>query len=152
MDIRLLKYLLYPIMPRLFARLLFVLTILGALFACTLLPVSPYDSTTDKSITRLHKQTAEFFVGVVQESGCEREHHVEFYQRSRVALSGLMVRARAVAHNQTTVKQLRLLVKSFDDLADLHGLGCLNSAQVDDLWNAFDVSFSALLRLELGKK
>jgi len=137
---------------RFFTRLLLVLSMLGALSACTLLPVSPYDSTTDKSITRLHKQTAEFFVGAVRANECAYEHHVDFYQRARVSLSVLVVRAKAVAHNQTTVKQLDLLVKSFDNLAGLHRLGCFNAEQVDGLWSAFDMSFSAILRLELAKK
>ena len=143
---------LYPNIFRLFVRLLFLLSALGVMTACTSLPVSPYDSTTDKAITRLHKQTAEFFVGVVQAEGCEYDRHLGFYHTSKVSLSGLTVRAKAVAYNDIAVEQLALLVKSFDDLADLHELGCFSSAQVDDLWAAFDLSFSAILKLELAKK
>jgi hypothetical protein len=41
-----------------------------------------YDSNTDKVITTLYKQTAEFFAEVADELGCEYQHHLPFYQNS----------------------------------------------------------------------
>ena len=132
-----------------------VLAILLALGACSLVSVSPYDSSADKAITKLHKQTAEFFAESAKasdEAGCGYSDHLSFYQNSKVSMSSLLVRARAMADNNLTVSQLELLSSSYVNLAQLHQLGCFTSAQVNELWVSFDASFSAILKLELAKK
>ena len=131
-----------------------VLSILLALGGCSLVSISPYDSSADKAITKLHKQTAEFFAEFTKadELGCGYSHHLPFYQNSKVSISSLLVRARAMADNHITVSQLELLSSSYSNLAQLHQLGCFTPAQVNELWVSFDASFSAVLKLELAKK
>jgi hypothetical protein len=132
-----------------------VLAILLALGACSLVSVSPYDSSADKAITKLHKQTAEFFAEstkAADDPGCGYSHHLSFYQNSKVSMSSLLVRARAMADNNLTVSQLELLSSSYVNLAQLHQLGCFSPAQVKELWDSFDASFSSILKLELAKK
>ena len=131
-----------------------VLAILLAVGGCSLVSISPYDSSADKAITKLHKQTAEFFAEFTKadELGCGYSHHLPFYQNSKVSMSSLLVRARAMADNNLTVSQLELLSSSYVNLAQLHQLGCFTSAQVNELWVSFDASFSAILKLELAKK
>ena len=121
---------------------------------CSLVSVSPYDSSADKGITKLHKQTAEFFAEFTKADklGCGYSHHLPFYQNSKVSISSLLVRARAMADNHITVSQLELLSSSYSNLAQLHQLGCFTTAQVNELWVSFDASFSAVLKLELAKK
>jgi hypothetical protein len=130
------------------------LAALSLLGGCSLVSISPYDSNTDKAITKLHKNTAEFFAEVITtgEPGCEYQHHLSFYQKSKVSMSSLLVRASAMADNSSTVSQLELLSSSYADLAQLHQLGCFTPVQVGELWMVFDTSFSAVLRLELAKK
>jgi len=126
-----------------------------SLSGCSLVAVSPYDSSADKAITKLHKQTAEFFAEstkATDELGCGYSHHLPFYQNSKVSVSGLLVRARAMADNSLTVSQLELLSSSYANLAQLHRLGCFTPVQVNELWVSFDASFSAILKLELAKK
>ena len=120
--------------------------------ACSMVQTSLYDSSTDKSLIRLHKQTAQFFIVASGPAHCGYDDHLEFYHKSRVALSGLQVRASAMAENNGTVSQLNLLSSSYENLAKLHQLGCFSPAQVNELWVSFDVSFSAILKLELAKK
>ena len=123
--------------------------------SCSLVSISPYDSSADKAATKLHKQTAEFFTEstkTTDEPGCGYSHHLPFYQNSKVSMSSLLVRARAMADNNLTVSQLELLSFSYSNLAQLHQLGCFTSAQVNELWASFDASFSAILKLELAKK
>lgn len=67
---------------------------LAVSFSCSLVYTSPYDINIDKALTKLQKQTAEFFVAAFNPADCEYDDHLEFYQKSRVALSGLQVRAR----------------------------------------------------------
>ena len=132
-----------------------VLAILLALGGCSLVSISPYDSSADKAITKLHKQTSEFFAvstTTTDEPDCGYFHHLPFYQNSKVSMSSLLVRARAMADNKLTVSQLELLSSSYENLAQLHRLGCFTPAQVNELWVSFDASFSAILRLELAKK
>ena len=131
-----------------------VLSILLALGSCSLVSISTYDSSADKAITKLHKQTAEFFAEFTKadELGCGYSHHLPFYQNSKVSMSSLLVRARAMADNHITVSQLELLSSSYAGLAQLHQLGCFTPAQVNELWVSFDASFSAVLKLELAKK
>ena len=125
------------------------------LSSCSLVAISPYDSSADKAITKLHKQTAEFFAEsatATDEPGCGYSHHLSFYQNSKVSMSSLLVRARAMADNNLTVSQLELLSSSYANLAQLHQLGCFSPAQVNELWTSFDASFSAILKLELAKR
>ena len=131
-----------------------VLAIILALGGCSSIAISPYDSSADKAITKLHKQTAEFFAEFTKadEPGCGYSHHLPFYPNSKVSMSSLLVRARAMADNHITVSQLELLSSSYAGLAQLHQLGCFTPAQVNELWVSFDVSFSAILKLELAKK
>jgi len=120
--------------------------------ACSMVASSHYDGKTDRALTKLHEQTAEFFVGAANPIDCEHNHYLDFYQQSRVAVSGLQVRAKAMADNRFTVEQLQLLASSYEGLEQLHRLGCFSEAQVEDLWAVFDAGFSAVLRLELAKK
>ena len=86
----------------------FIVAILIALSGCSLVSTSPYDSSADKAITKLHKQTAEFFAEftkAVDKPECDYSHHLPFYKNSKVSISSLLVRARAMA----VVFQLRRL-------------------------------------------
>ena len=133
----------------------FIVAILIALSGCSLVSTSPYDSSADKAITKLHKQTAEFFaefIKAVDKPECGYSHHLPFYKNSKVSISSLLVRARAMADNDITVSQLELLSSSYAGLAQLHQLACLTPVQVNELWVSFDTSFSAILKLELAKK
>lgn len=137
------------------AKFLALVLVLSTLPACALVPTTPYDSTTDKSITHLQKRSAQHFVELAALRGvgpCGYAEFTDFYDDSAVALSGLLVRAKALPHNLITVEQLLLLQSSFESLAKLHRLECLSPAQVADVWGSFDTSFSAILRLELAKK
>jgi len=132
-----------------------LLAIILTVGGCSLVATSPYDSSADKAITKLHKQTAEFFVEATKPAdkpGCGYSHYLPFYQNSKVAISSLLMRARSMADNSLTVSQLELLSSSYENLAQLHQLGCFTPAQVEELWVSFDASFSAILKLELAKK
>ncbi len=136
-------------------RAVMVVLCLLLLQACALVPTTPYDSSTDKSITRLQKHAAQHFVALAALQGvgpCDYAEFTDFYDDAAVALSGLLVRAKALPRNGVTVEQLLLLQSSFESLAKLHRLGCLLPVQVADVWRSFDTSFSAILRLELAKK
>jgi hypothetical protein len=89
---------------------LVALLLLSLLVAsCSLVATAPYDAGTDKNLAKLHKQTAQFFVAAANPIDCDYRHYFDFYQTSSVALSGLMVRAKALPRNGVTVEQLPLV-------------------------------------------
>ena len=117
--------------------------------------ISSYDESTDRAVTQLQRDIETFFVTVERQAGmpeCEYENHVEFYQDSKVAISAIEVRARAIPKNEITIEQIALLKDSMDKLEQLHELGCFSPGQVENLRNSFNTSITAILKLELAKK
>jgi len=131
------------------------LALLIVLSGCSIKLISSYDENTDKAVTQLQKDFETFFVTVDSQSGlpeCKYENHTKFYQDSKVAISAIEVRARAIDKNEITVEQVGLLKDSLTSLEKLHKLGCFTSGQVENLRNSFNSSITAILKLELAKK
>ncbi|MCG8612477.1 MAG: hypothetical protein MI864_18320 [Pseudomonadales bacterium] len=136
---------------RVFLGLLFALVISG----CTVQLVSSYDEKTDSTVTQLQKDVETFFVTVEGQAGlpeCKYDNHKKFYQDSKVAISAIEVRARAIPKNEISIEQVGLLKDSLDKLEKLHQLGCFTPASVTSLRSSFNSSFTAILKLELAKK
>ena len=83
---------------------------------------------------------------------CAYDNHKKFYQDSKVTISAIEVRAKAIPKNTITIEQIGLLKDSLDKLEKLHKLGCFSAGQVENLRNSFNTSFTAILKLELAKK
>ena len=125
------------------------------LSGCSIQLVSKYDENTDKAVTKLQKDFESFFVTVDSQAGlpeCKYDNHKKFYQNSKVAISAIDVRARALAKNEITVEQVGLLKDSLGSLEKLHKLGCFTNSQVENLRGSFNSSITAILKLELAKK
>ena len=74
--------------------------------------ISDYDEKTDTAVTELQKQVETFFVTVESQVGlpeCKYEDHKSFYQDSKIAISAIEVRARALPKNEITIKMVGLL-------------------------------------------
>ncbi len=131
------------------------LIILVALSGCSIKLVSSYDENTDKAVTQLQKDIETFFVTVDSQTGlpeCIYENHTKFYKDSKVSISAIEVRARAIAKNEITIEQVGLLKKSISALEKLHKMECFTTAQVENLRTSFNSSITAILKLELAKK
>ena len=133
---------------------LFLVLLLG-LSACTVKLVSSYDEATDRAVTQLQRQVETFLVDLGAKQGsqkCAYDNHKAFYREVKVDVSALRVRAAAIAQNELTVEQLRLLDDSLNKLEQLHKIGCPSTEQLNALRTAFNSSFTAILKLELAKK
>ncbi|MGD8261986.1 MAG: hypothetical protein PVG70_01555 [Desulfobacterales bacterium] len=122
---------------------------------CSVKLISSYDEKTDNAVTELQKKFETFFVTVESQEGspeCKYENHQSFYQESKVEISAIEVRARAVPKNEITVEQIELLKDSLDKLEKLHKISCLSPEQISLLRSNFNTSFTAILKLELAKK
>ncbi len=96
-----------------------------------------------------------FFVSVESQAGlpqCKYDNHKEFYKDSKVAISGIEVRAKAIPKNEITVELVGLLSDSLISLEKLHKIDCFKSDQVSSLRSSFNSSITAILKLELAKK
>ena len=129
--------------------------LLFILFGCSIKLISSYDEKTDNAVTQLQKEVETFFVTIEGQAGlpeCSYNNHKKFYQDSKVTISAIEVRARAIPKNEITIEQIGLLKDSLDKLEKLHKLGCFSVGQVENLRNSFNTSFTAILKLELAKK
>jgi hypothetical protein len=141
--------------PAMMQALFVTLAMLIALSGCSVKLISSYDEKTDDAVTRLQKDFETFFVTVESQAGlpeCEYTNHTKFYQDSKVAVSAIEVRAKAIPKNDITVEQVGLLKDSLNNLEQLHKLGCFSSGQVENLRTSFNASITAILKLELAKK
>lgn len=140
---------------KIFQSFLVSFTLLFWLSGCSITLISSYDEKIDNAVTALQKDFETFFVTVEGQAGlpeCIYDNHLKFYQDSKVAISAIEVRARAIAKNLITVEQVGLLKSSLESLEKLHKIDCFTPGQVDNLRNSINSSITAILKLELAKK
>ena len=142
--------------------------LIGLCTACTVQLISPYDEQTDKSVTALQRKVETFFVkleGLQVSPECRYNNNKTFYEESKVDISAIQVRAVAIPKNDVTSEQIQLLSKSLDALEKIHsgklatkgdaktkGNGCMDPAELAADRQAFNSSFTAILKLEIAKK
>lgn len=148
-------YMMQKRMPTILQAFVLTIALLVPLSGCSVKFISSYDEKTDNSVTQLQKDFETFFVTVEGQAGlpeCEYKNHTKFYQDSKVAVSGIEVRAQAIPENDITVEQVGLLKDSLGKLEQLHKIGCFTPGQVENLRSSFNTSITAILKLELAKK
>lgn len=132
------------------------LLLLSCCVACTSVQlIAPYDSNVEKGITALQSDTETFLVKVARagklDSGTYKEY-TDFYDKEKVAISGLQFRAGVLSHNQDTIGQIAILSDTYAALEKRHkerGLTDLDASQFEI---AFNRTFRAILTLEIAKK
>ncbi len=132
-----------------------ILVFITILSACTPKYISDYDEYTDRAITSLQREFETFFVtldSLVDRDKCEWINHSSFYHSSKINISSVQVRVKAITKNKKTIEQVVLLSNSLKSLEKLHKLGCFSNEQIENLRSNFNSSFTAILKLELAKK
>ena len=125
------------------------------LVGCQVKLIADYDKTIDKAVTALHRKTETFLVQAQQNIGSpkwEYENKKDFYNKVKVDISVIQVRAAAQPKNQKTIEQLHELSKAFEGLESLHRDGKLSKPVIENLRGAFNIIFTAILKLEMDKK
>jgi hypothetical protein len=125
------------------------------LSGCAVRLISSYDETIDKAVTALQKNTETHLVALEGVEGlpeCKYEKHKQFYDQAKVDVSAIAVRAAAIPKNEITTEQAGLLSNSLDSLVKLHKIACLTKDQIAQLRTQFNVSYTAILKLELAKR
>jgi len=116
--------------------------------------IADYDEQTDVAVTQVQRKLEQFLVSLERNIGKEEasySRNTKFYDDIRVDLSAMRVRAAAIPDNDRTVQQIRLLTDTVDNLEKLHKLG-LAANDIPPIRTAFNVSCTAILKLELAKK
>jgi len=117
--------------------------------------IPPYDSDIDKSVTALQSDTETFLVKVTRvgklEPGSYKEY-ADFYDKEKVAISGLQVRVQAISQNKLTSDQIDILSDTYAQLEKRHKEKGLDTEDAYQYERAFNRIFGAILTLEVAKK
>lgn len=138
-----------------YGRLLFVFMIAFVITACTVNLVSQYDPTTDKMVTQLQRQVDSLLLNIKEHVGTHKgkyRYYQKQYDKILVDTQELLTRTEAIPHNQLTVRQVKLLQNSLQNLQKLHKIGFKSIKQVSLVQQAIDSIFLSILKLELAKK
>lgn len=130
------------------------LSLVIALAGCTIRLISDYDENTDKGVSEFQKSMETFLVRIeTQErpAGPLSDAEKDFFQKAKVDLSALRVRASAIPKNEITVRMIANLTSSVEALEQLVPLG-ITKDQVTPIHSAFNTSVGAIIKLELEKK
>jgi prefoldin subunit 5 len=128
---------------------------IGFLGCASIQMIGQYDQKIDDGITNLQKATADFFTTIERQGGSKPEDyktHAKFYDNTKVALSGLIVRANAVSLNKLTAKELDNLSKQYQALEMQDQKFGIKQAEIPQLESAYNRAFTALFTLEVAKK
>ena len=116
--------------------------------------IADYDEQTDVGVTQIQRKLEQFLVTMERNIGKDEasySRNSKFYDEVRVDLSAMRVRAAAIPDNDLTIRQLGLLAETLGNLEKLHKLG-LSTNDIQPVRTAFNVSCTAILKLELAKK
>lgn len=133
----------------------FTIPLLILLGGCTVQLVGPYDETTVKGVTDLHRKVEAVLVDLERHAGTPAGRYGESgnaYDRIRVDLRSLRLRVDALQRKERTVEQIDLLLKSVDQLEQLHQIGFKDREEIAPLRTNFEVIFKSILVVEMGKK
>lgn len=122
--------------------------------------VGDYDKQIDEGVTALQKDTESFLVKL--EGSAEKDdekvegydNHKEFYEKAKVQISSLRVRADASERNSLTVRMLDKLKNNMERLEKAHSSSeGIKKAEINELFRpGFNTQFTAILTFELAKK
>lgn len=130
--------------------LLLLIIITSVLSGCAgIRLLSEYDEITDKKIAELHEKFIRHFVKLERVIGTEEanyENFVIFYDDVKVDIRILKVRANVFEENIILLESLNDLEKNTNDLQTLHKIGFNDNEEILPVRNAFDSSFSAMIK------
>ena len=116
--------------------------------------VSDYDPQTDEALSAIHQDIESILTELERTLGTpagDAEEYAERYDRVRVDLRTLAVRAAARPLNTIQVDQLAQVLTQLDLFASAHREG-MQAAEIPPFRRGFDQSFGAMIRLELAKR
>lgn len=126
--------------------------LLSVLLACSIKLVSSYDEQIDRSATTLQKQMDRFLTGLAAEPQPTYAKSQDFYDDYAVELRSMLVRAQSHPKNTQTEKQIELMMKSLEDVRQMHEAGPIDNEVLKTTRDMFNQSWKAIITLEMAKK
>lgn len=120
--------------------------------------VGDYDEQIDKGTTALQKDFETYLVKLESTAVTPSEKvatytaNKQFYSDSRVAISGLRLRADAAERNSLTVRALDKLGANLSEFEDMHKEGITQVEITTLVRPGFNAQFTAILTFELAKR
>jgi hypothetical protein len=127
--------------------------VLLAAIGCSIRLIAEYDKKIDDGVTELQKKTEAFLIKmerIAETPEGAYTKRIGFYDKVKVDLSLLKVRADAIALNDLTSKQIGLLQDSFKSLEEQHKKG-LKAVMIESIRQSLNTQFTAILKLEVSK-
>ena len=138
------------------ARLTIVSLCILLLSSCTSIRlISEYDDITDKKVTELQDKFAKHVVTLERIIGTKEaayENFIPFYDDVKSDMRTLTIRANAIDKNDIVIKQLKFLDQNIADLEALHKLGFSKTSEIVPIRNAFETSFTSIIKLQMALK
>ena len=138
------------------ARLTMLSLLIVLLTACSgIRLISEYDDITDKKVTELQDKFAKHFVTLERIIGTPEavyENFIPFYDDVKSEMRTLTIRANAIDKNDIVIKQLKFLDQNIADLEALHKLGFSKTSEIVPIRNAFETSFTSIIKLQMALK
>lgn len=141
-------------MTRQLLRIFLLCWLASILIACQSLSMPPYDAKTDQLLTQTQHMTDKLLLDVEANLGLKKNRYASYGEQYKTILANLYVirsRASALPHNQTTAKQITILMDSIRQLQTRHKLGFKHRAEIVHLQNLIDQQYQAVLKMELSK-
>ena len=116
--------------------------------------IAEYDEQTDVAVTQIQRKMEQFLVSLERSVGKDEatyDRNTKFYDEVKIDLSAIRVRAAAIPDNDISIQQLGLLSDNLGILEKIHKLG-ISVNDIPPIRTAFNVSCTAILKLELAKK
>lgn len=117
--------------------------------------ISEYDETTYKTLTSLQENLATYFVKLERQIGTEPatySHYIDFFDKTKIDLKILSIRAKAIEKNSIISDQIDLLTSTINNLESLHKIGFQSPAELTPIWSAVRISLSSMLKLQIALK
>ena len=117
--------------------------------------ISDYDEITDKTVTQVQEKVSGYFVTLERTVGTEEgkyKNFIETFDKIKVDLNTLEVRAAAFDKNRIVQEQVKELNNMITKLEKLHTLGFATYAQIKPLRQPFNTAFTAIIKLQLALK
>lgn len=132
-----------------------IITLLLFVSCSSIRLISEYDSITDQKVTELQQDFAQYFVKMERIIGTDAaryENYLPFYDNMKVNISTLRIRANAFDKNEIVIKSINLIDENISNLESLHKLGFKNISEIIPIKNAFESSFTAIIKFQLALK
>jgi hypothetical protein len=117
--------------------------------------ISDYDEITDRKIAELHEKFSRHFVQLERLVGTDDGDYMNFqgfYDEVKVDLRILRVRAGVLDKNEIMIQSVDLMEENISNLETLHKMGFRKLEEIIPIRNAFDTSFSAMIKFMAALK